>query len=773
MKIQKKTKSRWRGFRPFAAALICVTASLSLFLWHAHRVHASTNSRPNVVVILLDDVGFGAIGAFGGPVHTPNFDALAANGLRYNNFHTTALCSPTRAALLSGRNHHSVGMATITETASNYPGYNGHIPKSAALLPRMLKDSGYATYGLGKWHLTPVVDITTMGPYDYWPTSQGFDHFYGFLPADTDQYSPALWDDTKPVEAPKDPNYHLTIDLADHAISWLKAQRQKSPDQPLFLYFAPGATHAPHQVPADYIARYKGRFDQGWDKVREETLARQKKMGVVPANTVLSPRASAIPEWNTLSDDQKALYAHMEEVYAGFLEHTDFQVGRVLDTLKSLGIADNTIVILTSDNGASGEGGLEGSVNEMRVGNMVPEDLNLNLKNMDKLGSPSTYNHYPAGWALAMNAPCKYWKQFTHEGGIRDPFIIAWPGHLNDKGAIRGQFMHVVDIVPTLLRLAGVKPAAVVDGVTQKPIEGVDQSATLFDAKAPSAKKVQYFEMLGNRAIWADGWKAVAWHGRLPWQTGPMSLPPFDQDKWELYDTSNDFSELNDLAAQNPAKLAQLEALFDQEAKKYQVYPLDGSGLSERIANLQSQITHGRVDYSYQGVQMRLPDMLSPPVKNRSFTIDAEVEVPASGCQGVVVEDGGRFAGYSFYCKDGILKYAHNFVGETVYTVASTSKVPSGKVALRLEFDKTGVTHGIASGVAKLFVNGKKVGEGPIDRTDPIVYSLADGFDVGMATGTAVTDDYETPNAFTGKIDKVVFHLAKDQGTLGPPPVDD
>lgn len=721
-------------------------------------------------MILLDDVGFGALGSFGGPIRTPNIDRIAMGGLRYTNFHTTALCSPTRAALLTGRNHHSVGTGVITEIATDHPGYTGRIPKSAALVSHHLRENGYATFAIGKWHNTPGEEVTTQGPHDLWPNSLGFDRFYGFIGGETNNWAPTLWENVWPIGPSKKPDYHLAVDLADHAILYLEKAHRENPSQPFFLYFAPAAGHAPHHVPKEYADRYKGQFDQGWDAIRAQILEKQKSMGIVPANTTLAPRPDSIKAWEKLSDDEKRLYARMQEVFAGFVEQSDEQIGRVIDAIQRMGQADNTIFIITSDNGASGEGSPLGSYNEMRLFNALGENLEVNLKNLDLLGSRDAYNHYPAGWALAMNTPNKYWKQFTNEGGVQDPFIIQWPKHLKDPGSIRNQFTHVIDIVPTLFELLQIQPAKIINGVEQKPIEGVSFAPTLADSNAPTAKKAQYFEMLGNRAIWADGWKAVAWHGRLPWQTGPMKLKPFTEDKWELYRLSDDVSETRDLSAQYPGKLKELQALFDEEARKYNVYPLDDR-LAERILASRSRFNKGKFEFVYKGVQKRIPEELAPQSKNRSFKINAKVTVPESGCSGVLVQQGGRFGGFALYCKDGKLRFAHNFVGESVYEVDSNSEVPPGKAELGFEFKKTGVDKGLTKGVGRLFVNGQKVGEAAIPRTVPIYYP--ETFDVGVGSGTAVSENYQTPFEFTGPIDELKFELGKDHGgTRAAPSLD-
>jgi len=733
-----------------------------------HNSRAPLPQRPNIVVFMLDDVGFSHMRPFGGAIDTPNIERVAQQGLRYTNFHTQALCSPTRAAFLSGRNHHSMGTGVITELQTSDPGYTGILPKDKALFVQSLKDFGYATMGVGKWHNTPVHEVTTTGPYDLWPTSLGFEHYYGFLGADTDQFHPVLWDDRAPVDpSVGHPEYHLTVDLTDRSIQWLEQQNRQNPKKPFFLYYATGAAHAPHQAPPEFIAKYSGKFDQGWDKVREETLARQKVLGIFPQTTELSPRPEPIPAWDSLSLDQKRVYARLQEVFAGFVEHTDHEFGRLLDTIAQMGKLDNTIIIITSDNGASGEGGLDGSANEMRVFNGFHDNLADLVAGIDQFGSEQTYNHYPAGWALAGNTPLRFWKQINHEGGIRDPFIISWPNFIMDKGAVRSQFTDSIDVAPTLFELTGIQPAAVINGIEQKPIEGVSFVASLNDQGAKTTKTVQYFEMLGNRGIWADGWKAVAFHGRYPWTTG-ISNPNFDDDRWELYKADEDPSEVHDLAAKYPSKLAELKSLWNQQALLYNVYPLNDS-TAQRIAATYASFTAGRTEFTYHEGDIRIPEPLSPPVKNRSHTITATVDIPPAGAEGMLVTCGGRFAGYALYIQGGHLHYVHNYLNEARYDIASNGTLPTGRVELAFQFDSTGNGHGIG----KLFVNGEKVGEGAIDQVVPGVYSANETFDVGLDTGTPVIDTYSVPFPFTGKIVSVVFRLADAASTIYEAPLAD
>ena len=718
---------------------------------------SDSRARPNIVVLMLDDVGFGHLSAFGGPIPTPNIDRIAARGLRYTNFHTTALCSPSRAAFLTGRNHHSVGTGKITELASDAPGYTGRIPKSAATFAQVLRQNGYATYALGKWHNTPVEDVTPHGPYDLWPRALGFDHFYGFMGGDTDQWAPNLWDDEKPIDpAAGNPRYLLDRDLGDHAVRFVQAHAGRH--EPFFLYIAPGTAHAPHHAPREVIDGNRGRFDRGWDAIREQTLAQQKKLGLMPEDASLSPRPSVIPAWDQLSTDEKHAFARMQEVFAGALEYADEQFGRVLDELERTKQLDDTIVIVTSDNGASGEGGLLGETNHWSSVNGVETGLGTILRYLDDLGGPRTFNHYPAGWALAGNTPGQYWKQTVHEGGVRDPFIISWPNGIRAHGEVRSQFTHLVDVAPTLFELAGVQVPDQVNGVKQMPLEGRSFVSTLGSAAETSPRHVQYFEMFGNRAIWADGYKAVAFHGRFPWVTKGTN-PDFSKDRWELYRLDVDPNETRDLAAREPAKLTELRTLFDREARAHQVYPLDDS-TADLVAKNMRRLVGDRTEFQYVGVTQATPEMLSPPVKNRAHSILARVHIPEGGAHGVIATCGGRFGGYALYVKDGKLTYVHNFVGEQKYRIESKRSVSSGDHELKFVFTKTGPNRG----TGHLFIDGEPVGEGDIPHTVPNIYSATESFDTGLDTGTAA-GDYDVPFAFTGRLDRVTVTIDDARGT--------
>ncbi|MGO9644014.1 MAG: arylsulfatase [Candidatus Bathyarchaeia archaeon] len=723
---------------------------------------------PNVIQIVLDDVGFGWVSCFGGPVNCPAMDRLAANGLRYTNFHTTALCSPTRACLLTGRNHHSVNMAAITELATGFPGYNGLMPKNKATVAAYLRHYNYNTFWLGKNHNVPDSDTGPAGPYDRRPNSDfmGFDRFYGFLGGDSHQYYPALFQDNHPVEPPYSPEegYHLSVDIVDRAIEYISNHDSVAPDKPWFMHLAFGACHAPHHVPKEWADKYKGKFDQGWDKVREETLARQKKMGIVPANARLSPMLEGTQKWDTLSVDEKKLFARMAEIYAGFLEQADAQIGRLVKFLEETGDLDNTLIFVhIGDNGSSGEGTLSGLFNEMSMANNIPEDIKQSLKRIDELGGPNSYNHYPVGWAFAGNTPFKLCKQYTHYGGTKNPLIVHWPKRIKAKGEFRWQFCHAIDMVPTILEAAGVEMPAEVAGVQQAPIEGISILYSFNDAKAPEQHTTQYFEMLGNRGIYHDGWKAVTYHGRKPWEN--KAAWTFDEDQWELYNVNEDWAEANDLIAgrkftdlKDPMvrKLIDLVGLWWAEAGKYNVLPLDDR-LQERFAGREVE---DRKEYIFYPGSIRIPEGSSPPVKNRSHSIEAVIEVPRDGAEGPICAVGGVGAGWSLYIKDGKLNYCHNFVQIAYYYVRSTEKVPVGRSTVRFEFEKTGKEKFGAGGIGRLFINGKKVGEAEILKTVPFRYSLDESFDVGCDTGTAVTPEYKPGAKFTGKITQVKFVLS-------------
>jgi arylsulfatase A-like enzyme len=714
---------------------------------------------PNVLIVLIDDMGFGQSSAFGGPINMPTVERLANNGLRYNEFHTTALCSPTRTALLSGRNHHMNNMGSITETATSFPGQTGQRPNSVAPLAEMLRLNGYSTAAFGKSHETAAWEVSPSGPTDRWPTRSGFDKFYGFIGGETNQWAPLLYDGMNQVEPSHDPNYHFMTDMTNQAIEWMGYQKSLTPDKPFFIYFAPGATHAPHQVPKEWIAKYKGKFDQGWDKLREETLARQKRLGVVPAETKLAPKPAAIKDWAALTADEKKLFARQMEVFAGFGEYADTEVGRLIKAIEATGQLGNTLVFyIVGDNGASAEGGMVGLFNEMTYFNGVNETVQDVLKHYDELGGPTTYPHYAAGWAVAGDTPFTWTKQVASSyGGTRNGMVIHWPAGIAAKNQVRSQWHHVIDIAPTILELAGLPEPKSVNGTPQTPIEGVSLAYTFADAKAPSRHTTQYFEIFGNRAIYQDGWLAGTVH-RAAWEFKVRR--PLEDDIWELYDTRTDFSLANDLAAKNPEKLKELQALFLREAVKYSVLPLDDRTFErfDAAAVGRPDLMAGRTSLTvYQGM-LGMSENVFINTKNRSHTITAEVEIPKNGAKGVLLAQAGRFGGWSLYLKGGKPTYTYNWLGLQRYTVAAKQALPAGKATIRYEFayDGGGVGKG---GTGTLFVNGKKVATGRIDRTQCCAFSADEGADVGADEGTPVTEAYKVPFKFTGKIAKVTIEL--------------
>jgi arylsulfatase len=719
---------------------------------------------PNVLIVLIDDMGFGQSSAFGGPIHMPTVDRLAGNGLRYNEFHTTALCSPTRTALLSGRNHHMNNMGSITETATSFPGNTGQRPNSVAPLAEMLRLNGYSTAAFGKSHETAAWEVSPSGPTDRWPTRSGFDKFYGFIGGETNQWAPLLYDGMTQVEPSKDPNYHFMTDMTNQAIDWMGYQKSLTPDKPFFIYFAPGATHAPHQVPKEWIAKYRGKFDQGWDTLREETLARQKRLGVVPAETKLAPKPAAIKDWSALTPDEKKLFARQMEVFAGFGEYADTEIGRLIQAIADTGQLDNTLIFyIVGDNGASAEGGMVGLYNEMTYFNGVNETVQDILKHYDELGGPTTYPHYAAGWAVAGDTPFTWTKQVASSyGGTRNGMVIHWPTGIAAKGQVRSQWHHVIDIAPTILEAAGLPEPKSVNGTPQTPIEGVSLAYTFADPKAPSRHTTQYFEIFGNRAVYHDGWLAGTVH-RAPWEFKPRTT--LENDTWELYDTRSDFSLANDLAAKNPEKLKELQALFLKEAVKYSVLPIDDRTLERLNAALvgRPDLMAGRTSLTVYNGMIGMSENVFINTKNRSHTITAEVEIPKNGAKGVLLAQAGRFGGWSLYLKDGKPTYTYNWLGLQRYTVAAKQALPAGKATIRYEFtyDGGGVGKG---GTGALFVNGKKVATGRIDRTQCCAFSADEGADVGADEGTPVTEAYKVPFKFTGKIGKVTIEL-KDMKT--------
>ncbi len=695
---------------------------------------------PNIVLVLLDDVGYAQFGCYGADIATPTFDRLAAGGLRYANYHTTALCSPTRACLMTGRNHHASGMARIVEFSSGFPGYDAHIQPHNGFLPEILVRGGYATFALGKWHLAPASEMTLGGPRHRWPLSKGFERFYGFLAGETDQYHPDLIADNHQVPPPRTPEegYHLTEDLVDHAVTWISDLRAYSADKPFFCYLAPGACHAPHQAPASFIEPYRGQFDQGWDAWREAVFERQVASGLLPPGTELSPRPSWVPAWHTLSADERRLYTRMMEVYAGFMTHTDAQVGRLVDFVDQLGELDNTVVIVMSDNGASAEGGPQGSFNEQYFFNFVPESLEENLRRIDDLGTPRANNHYPWGWAWAGNTPLKRFKRDTHEGGVCDPFILHWPARLGHPGGTRHQYVHAIDIAPTLLDLAGIGAPAEINGVPQTPFDGASIAPTLAGDDAPEVRTTQYYEMLGSRAIYHDGWKAVVFHppAGLVYDGSDAGRRSFDDDVWELYHVAADFSECHDVAAQFPERLAELQALWWAEAERHQVLPLNnqpGRHGDRRFV---------RNRYVYRPGISSIPEAMAPNLRNRGWTITASLVVPEAGggapCQGVLVGHGGHSGGYALYLAGRRLHYVNNLLGTVLTTVSAEVELPAGPVEVSARFTPDGPFRG----ELELWYGDVPVGRGPLAQTTPLTYGV-DPFTVGYQRMTPIAPDLE------------------------------
>jgi arylsulfatase len=715
---------------------------------------------PNVLIVLIDDMGFGQSSAFGGPIQMPTAERLANGGLRYNQFHTTALCSPTRAALLSGRNHHVCNMGSITETATAFPGQTGERPDSVTPLAEMLRLNGFATAAFGKSHETAAWEVSLSGPTNRWPTRSGFDRFYGFIGGEANQWAPTIYEGLNQVKPPDDPNYHFLTDMTDQAIDWTKGVKSLTPDRPFFIYFAPGATHAPHHVPKEWIAKYKGKFDQGWDTLREETLARQKALGVVPAGTALAPKPAAIKDWDKLTPDERKLFARQMEVFAGYGGFADHEVGRLVQAVEDLGQIDNTLIFyILGDNGASAEGGMNGLFNEMTYFNGVHENVEDILKHYDELGGPMSYGHYAAGWAVAGDAPFTWTKQVASSyGGTRNGMVVHWPERVKAKGQVRSQWHHVIDVAPTILEAARLPEPKAVNGTPQTPIEGVSMVYTFDDATANSRHTTQYFEIFGNRALYHDGWLAGTVH-RAPWEPSPRA--PLQADKWELYDTRTDFSLVNDLSARNPGKLKELQELFLKEAIKNRVLPIDDRSLERTNAALvgRPDLMAGRTSLTVFEGMTGMTENVFINLKNRSHAITALVEVPERGAEGVILCQAGRFGGWSLYLKGGKPTYTYNFLGLQRFTIAAPEAVPAGKATIRFEFASDGGRPG-SGGTGTILVNGRKVAEGRVERTQGFAFSADEGADVGVDEGTPVTEDYaERNNKFTGKIHKVTVEL--------------
>ena len=718
---------------------------------------------PNIILVMTDDVGFAASSTFGGPIPTPNLDRLAANGIKFNEFHTTAICSATRAALLTGRNHHAVGTGALSDVASPYPGYTTEIPKSAATIARILRDDGYNTAMFGKHHNVPTDERTAAGPFDEWPTGLGFEYFYGFVTGDTDQWQPALYQGITPVDGShRDSHYILEHDLTDHAIDWLHNQKAAAPDKPFFMYYAAGTAHAPHQAPADWIAKFRGKFDQGWDKQREETLARQKAMGIVPVTADLAPKPKEIPAWDSLSADEKRVDAHYMEVYAAMLAYQDAQFGRLLDELERMGIADNTLVVfIEGDNGASAESGPKGTLNEIvHLQSSTPdEDRSQWLaQNLDILGGPKSYESYPIGWALALDTPFPYFKQIaSHLGGVRNGLVISWPARIKARGELRTQYHHVIDIMPTLLDAAHVKAPTTVDGIIQQRIDGTSMTYSFDAPLAPSTHRTQYYEMVGNRGIYHDGWLANTTPRNMPWGiAGARPGSDVTTFTWELYDLKTDFSQAHDLSAKEPQRLKEMQTLFDTEARRNNVYPIQDSSLGYRGAQWARATTPLKTHYVFWGKDIRLPGTSAPPIFTLPFSVEADVEIPQGGANGVVVAAGSLFGGWSFYLKDGrpvAYAAATNMPGQQ-FRVAAAKPLSPGPNKLRFDFEAAG-----EGGVMKISANGVEIAHGDIQARPRTLAGLGETFDTGRDTNAPVSDEYQDEGVFTGEIDKVVVDV--------------
>jgi arylsulfatase A-like enzyme len=743
---------------------------------------------PNVLFFILDDVGYGQLSTFGGLIETPNIDRVAAMGLRYANMHTTALCSPTRSCVLTGRNHHSNGVASIMETATGYPGYDARMPFENGMLSEILRQQGWNTFCVGKWHLSPSEENTAAGPFHRWPMGRGFERFYGFLGGETNQWYPDLTQDNRAAEPPKTPEegYHLSEDLADQAIRMILDAHVNAPEKPFFLYYSTGCGHAPHHVAREWADRYAGRFYNGWDAYREQVFARQKELGIIPAHAELPPRDPDVPVWDSLSAEERRLYARFMEVYAGFVSFTDHHFGRVLDTLEEIGELDNTIVMVLSDNGASAEGGPRGSTNEMLFFNRVPESLEDNLAQIDALGGPRSYNHYPWGWAWAGDTPFRRWKRETYRGGATDAFAVAWPKGIAAKGEVREQYAHAIDMVPTILDLLGIEPPTAIRGVAQAPLEGVSFAHTFDDPSAPTTHTTQYFEMFGHRAIDHDGWRAVCpWPGpdfttaatkgrAFGSPITPEVLDELETEGWELYRISDDPTESHDVAAEHPEKLRELVALWWVEAGKYQVLPIDGD-VRSRLVVERPLTSRPRTRFTYYPGLSPIPQPATPRTVNRPHSIEADVTIPAGGAEGVLLAQGGAAGGYAFYLKDGKLHYGLNYVARDFFGVSSSDGLPEGRHRLRFEFEPTGPPDLAAGkgapGRFELYVDGALVGAAEVPHTTPAIYEL-EGLSCGYdALAPALANDYEAPFAFTGTIHSVTVDVGgelieDDEATL-------
>ncbi len=728
------------------------------------KLVAAPAGAPNVLLIMTDDVGFGATGTFGGPIPTPNLDRLAANGLKYNEFHTTAICSPTRAALLTGRNHHAVSTGMLVDSALGYPGYWAMIPRSAATIGEVLKDNGYNTAFFGKHHNVPNAEDSAAGPFDLWPTGLGFEYFFGFIGGDADQWHPHLYRGTNAVDE-RTLGFTLPLDhmLADDAIRWIHNQKANAPDKPFLLYYAPGSTHAPQQAPAEWIARFKGKFDQGWDRQREETFKRQKAMGVIPENADLTARPEQLPAWDSLTPTEKTVYERYMEVYAAQLAYSDAQIGRITDELQRIGQLDNTLVIfIAGDNGASGEGGLQGSTNEIgSLANHVASDPAEVAKTLDALGGPHSYEVYPAGWAWAMDTPFQWMKQIaSHLGGTRNGMVVSWPARIKAHGEVRSQFGHVIDIYPTILEATGLQAPTIVNGVRQQPVDGTSLMYSFNQPDAPERHASQYFEMIGNRAMYQDGWIASTTPRRMPWSQVKPSGDPATSYNWELYDLRHDYSQAHDLAARQPEKLKQLQDLWWKEAERNHVLPIDDSFGQARSAQAMIAYMSHKTDLTYWGKEISVGERVQPTLAGRSFSVTATVTLPSASVTGVLLATGSSFGGWSFYLKNGrpVAYESYSQHAEDQFRIAATEAVKPGPAVIRYDFDYDG--GGLnKGGLVRISDDGKEVARGRVDRAITITAGLGETFDIGWDTGAPVTEDYAGQGRFPGDIAKVELHL--------------
>ncbi len=717
---------------------------------------------PNVVIVLIDDLGFGATSSFGGPIQTPTLDKLASDGLRYNNMHTTALCSPTRMALKTGRNHHTCNTGSIMETSTAYPGMTGALPASVAPLAEMLRLNGYSTGAFGKWHETAAWETSVSGPFDRWPTKQGFDKFYGFIGGETDQWAPLIYDGLKKVNPPEMEDYHFTTDMTNQAINWVKAQQSMTPDKPFFVYFATGAVHAPHHVSKEWSDKYKGQYDKGWDAVREQTTAKMKELGIIPENTNLAPKPEDIKDWKKLTKNEKKLFARQAEVFSGFLEMTDYEIGRLMDAIEEIGEMDNTLVIfIAGDNGTSAEGGMTGLYNELTYFNGVEEKVEDLIPLMDDWGLPNTFPHMAAGWAVAFDAPFTWTKQVASDfGGTRNGMVIHYPNGIKEKNGIRTQFAHVIDIAPTILELAGLPEPKVVNGVPQTPIEGTSLAYSLNDASAAERHTIQYFEMFGNRAIYNNGWFARTIH-HAAWET--TNLPPLEDDVWDLYYVNDDFSLSNNLASKYPERLEDMKSLFMWQAQIHHALPIDDRSIERTNAALAGRpdLLGDRKSLTlYEGMEGMMENTFMN-IKNKSFSVTAELNIPKGGANGVILAQGGRFGGWSVYMKDDKPEFTYNFLGLERYVITAKNKLPEGPVTVKFDFVYDGDGNG-KGGTTTIYVDGKAVGDGRVEQTQPFIFSADETADVGLDNQTPVALGIgygPAETTFTGKIDKVIVSV--------------